>query len=137
MKRNFADCELKEYVEQPKFIRLKQDVKRRPVTRSQPQEEPIVQSRIVLGSYYALEHSADDGELVIVKCTAVIDESSFSGVVLQPCAPTGMYEEASQVQTFISDLVHSEVFSAEKVGDGKVSITLSELEEVLSSVYTQ
>ena len=73
MKRNFADCELKEFVEQPKFIRLKQDVKRRPVTRSQPQEEPIVQSRIVLGSYYALEHSADDGELVIVKCTAVID----------------------------------------------------------------
>ena len=53
------------------------------------------------------------------------------------CSRTGMYEEASQVQTFISDLVHSEVFSAEKVGDGKVSITLSELEEVLSSVYTQ
>ena len=135
MNRNFSDCELKEYVDQPKLIRLKPDKRRRPVTRSQPEEEEmVVHSRVVPGSFYALDES---DKLAIVRCISVNEEISFQGVFLHPVSELeGVYQEKNQVFSIFSSLVHSEIFSVEKLSDGKISVSNVEIEEILLSLNT-
>ena len=83
IQRNFTECELAEYIDQPKFIRLIPENRHRPVTRSQPQEENIVPTiKVHPGYFYALD---DSKELKIVKCVSVHDEDSFTGILMLPC----------------------------------------------------
>ena len=134
MNRNFAECELKEYVEQPKMIRFKPENNRRPATRSKPQEDTVTHSRNGPGFFYALE--CEDG-LAIVNCIIVVDEASFTGVLFQQSKTTeaeNFYQEANSVQTFRSNLVHSQLFSVEKLSNSNITITMNEIEEVLSSM---
>ena len=65
------------------------------------------------------------------------DEISFQGVFLHPVSELeGVYQEKNQVFSIFSSLVHSEIFSVEKLSDGKISVSNVEIEEILLSLNT-
>ena len=132
IQRNFADCELKEYVDKPKFIQLIPENRHRPVTRSQPLEENNVHTiKVIPGYFYALE---DSKELKIVKCISVENEDSFTGILMLPCRDTDTVYRESELLVCLSSLVHAEILSVEKLNSGNISINMIEVEELLFSI---